>query len=302
MERKKAFIKHNILNMQEDNQIQVKWPTPGYRIRTERGLEYTIGALINNSGGFGLLYEGYDTFDNQVALKIFKPANRKYEDVRRQWENETKILDKVRHPNVVFIHDAFICDNLFYIVFERAWGNLFSLVQQIGPFQELAVSEIARQLLFALHYIHGSRILHKDLTIFNILCFRNFVTGQGIYKISDFGISEEFIDKWNSNNQTAHRSFKPPELLKHKYTTFQSDLYHLGIVLYFCLTGQFPYDISANQDEIDNAILDGIPRIRAEQIGTKFGQFISVLLRRREEYRYINEIQAWLDLRKLLYL
>ena len=83
----------------------------------------------------------------------------------------TLILDKVRHPNVVFIHDAFICDNLFYIVFERAWGNLFDLVHQIGSLQELAVREIARQLLFALPYIHREGILHKDLTVYNILYF-----------------------------------------------------------------------------------------------------------------------------------
>ena len=283
--------------MSTNSSIQIKWPTPGFNIKTENGLDYTIGTLISDSGGFGLLYEGFDTFGNPVAIKIFKPANRKFEDVQKQWESETLILDKVRHPNVVFIHDAFVCDNLFYIVFERAWGNLFNLVGQVGPLQELTVREIARQLLFALHYIHQERILHKDLTVYNILYFQHGATGQGLYKISDFGISEEFTDRWNSTNQIAHRFFKPPELIKFKYTTLQSDLYHLGLVLYVCLTGQFPYDISLPQGEIDKAILNGVPRIKAEQLGTSFGHFISGLLRRREEYRFKTEIEAWQYLR-----
>jgi serine/threonine protein kinase len=282
--------------MKTNNSIEIKWPNPGDTITTDSGMGYTIGTLLNDSGGFGLLYEGYDTFGNPVAIKIFKPSNRKFADVKNQWESETAILDLVRHPNVVFIHDSFICNNLFYIVFERAQGNLDNLVQQVGPLNELTVREIARQLLFALHYTHQQNILHKDLTVNNILYFVNFTTGQGLYKISDFGISEEFTDKWTSTNKIAHRLFKPPELIKFGYTTLQSDLYHLGLVLYFCLTGQFPYDLNLPQDEIDKAILDGIPRQRAEEIGTAFGEFISILLRRREEYRFRTELEAWANL------
>ena len=98
--------------MATNNPIQIKWPNAGDNIKTIGGLDYTIGTLLSDSGGFGLLYEGFDTFGNHVAIKIFKPANRKYKDVQKQWESETLILDKVIHPNVVFIHDASICDNL----------------------------------------------------------------------------------------------------------------------------------------------------------------------------------------------
>lgn len=279
--------------------MQIKWPIPGEIITTESGMEYTIGASIDQSGNFGLLYEGSDIFENPVAIKVFKPANRKFEEVQKQWQNETAILNRVRHPNVVFIHDAFICDNLFYIVFERAWGNLFNLIQQIGRLNELTVKEIARQLLFSLHYIHKENILHKDLTVYNILFFQSVQKGPAFYKISDFGISEEFTDLWGSTSQIAHQSFKPPELIKSGYTTLQSDLYHLGLILYFCLTARFPYDISLSQDQIDKAILEGTPRIMAERLGTSFGKFISILLRRREEYRFKTEVEAWRHLQMI---
>lgn len=279
--------------MTNNNPIQVKWPTPGGKITTDGGLIYTIGNLLSDAGGFGILYEGYDTFGNPVAIKILRPANRNFKEVQKQWEKEVSILDKVRHPNVIFIHDAFLCDNLFYIIIERAWGNLFDLIKQLGPLQEATVREIARQLLFALYYIHREGIGHRDLTVYNILFLQNGPNGQGIFKISDFGISEEFTNSWNSPNPIAHRLFRPPELVKFKYTSLQSDLYHLGIVLYYCLTGQFPYDITLPQKEIDSAILSGVPRQSAERIRTSFGNFISILLRRRDDYRFKTELEAW---------
>ena len=286
--------------MKMGNETKTIWPKVGNNIITDDGLEYTIGPLLSKGGSFGILFEGYDVFNNEVAIKIFKPAKRKFSDVRRQWERETDILERVKHQNVVFIHDAFICDNLFYIVFERAWGNLFDLVQKVGPLAEPAVKEIARQILFALSYIHRKGILHKDLTVYNILYFPHGKQGKGFYKVSDFGISQEFTESWNHENKVAHRLFKPPELVKYGYTTMQSDLYHLGLVLYFCLKGEFPYKINLPQNVIDKAIMDGVPRKKAEQLNAELGDFISVLLRRRESYRYQNEIDAWQDLRNII--
>ena len=89
------------------NPLRVKLPKTGTSIRTKSGMKYTIGTRISDMGGFGLLYNGLDTFGNPVAVKIFRPKG-KFSEVQRQWRNETTILDRVRHPNVVFIHDAFI--------------------------------------------------------------------------------------------------------------------------------------------------------------------------------------------------
>lgn len=283
--------------MTTNNPIKFKWPKTNTSITTKSGMKYTIGTLINNTGGFGLLYDGFDTFGNSVAVKIFKPKG-KFLDVKRQWRRETAILDRVRHPNVVFIHDAFICNNLFYIIFERALGNLDDLINQRGPLEELTVREIARQLLFALHYIHNKSVLHKDLTAYNILYFQD--GAARLYKVSDFGISEDFTDRGTgkSTNPIAHQLFRPPELVKFGYTSIQSDLYHLGLILYYCLTGNFPYDITLSRVDINKAILTGVPRRSAESLGTSFGDFIAILLRRRDKYRFKTALGAWDYLRR----
>lgn len=278
-------------------EIKIIWPTPGNTITTQSGMIYTIGQPIN-SGGYALVFEGLDFFGNPVALKVFKPANRPFDEVKKQWDNETQLFKKLRHPNVVAIYDAFICDNLFYIVLERAWGNLCDWIQNVKPVPEITVREIARQLLFALNFIHKEGVIQRDITIYNTLVFEGPKSRGAIFKISDFGISKEFINPWEQricNSYIAHPCFIPPELLlpEYGYTNEQSDLYHLGLVLLYSLVGKLPFDENLDAKERKKMIIDGIPRKEAEKIKTPLGNFIAILLRRHHEYRYKNAIDAW---------
>ncbi len=258
---------------------------------------YRIGQPIN-SGGYALVFEAVDTFCNAVALKVYRPAQRPFEEVRDQWLREVSLFEKMRHPNVVAIYDAFVCDSLFYVALERAWGNLSQWITRIGPAPEVVVHEIARQLLFALHFIHTHGVIHRDITIYNVLVFEGSASKGAIYKISDFGISKEFVDPWHekrSYSQTAHPSFIPPELLipQFGYTNERSDLYHLGVILLFALRGDLPFCETTPREELLRMIRDGVPRQTAEAIGTPFGDFIAVLLRRSNDYRYASALEAW---------
>lgn len=280
--------------------IPTKWPQPGNTITRPTGIIYTIGQSINQ-GAYALVYEAADSFGNAVALKIFKPANRPFDEVKAQWDKETSLFNRLRHPNIVAIYDSFICENLFYIALERAWGNLEQFVKATGALNELTVKEIARQLLFGIHFIHTQGVLQRDLTIYNVLVFEGPQSRGAIFKISDFGISEAFMQPWHklSVSQTAHPLFKPPELLNSGYTNEQSDLYHLGLILLYCLTSELPVNSAMTDQQIAQAINDGIPRQRAESIKTPLGNFISVLLRRRQEYRFKTVLEAWQHLKSL---
>jgi len=156
-------------------------------------------------------------------------------------------------------------------------------------------------LLFGLHFIHTQGVLQRDLTIYNVLVFEGPQSRGPILKISDFGISEAFTQPWQklSVSQTAHPLFKPPELLNFGYTTAQSDLYHLGLILLYCLTSDLPVNSSMTDQQIAQTIKDGIPRQRAESIKTPIGGFVSVLLRRRQEYRFKTVLDAWEHLKAL---
>ena len=75
--------------------INFSYPKNGDTIQAPTSETYTIGNIVNQ-GNFGILYEGFDTFDNQVAIKVLKPANKPFAVVQKAWENEIEILHKVR--------------------------------------------------------------------------------------------------------------------------------------------------------------------------------------------------------------
>lgn len=277
--------------------IPIKWPTPGNTITTVAGMEYVIGPQLDQ-GGYALVFEGMDTFGHPVALKIYKPANRPFEDVREQWDREAALFEKLRHPNVVTIFDAFVCDNLFYIVLERAWGTLASLIRTNGKAPEGVVREMARQLLFAVHYMHTHGVLHRDITIYNTLVFEGPASRGATFKISDFGISKAFADPWQEKTaftQIAHPSFVPPEHLLEPlaFSNERTDLYHVGLILLFALQGVLPFAEDLERSALDAAIRDGVPRKAAESIGTPFGDFIAILLRRHNDQRFASALAAW---------
>jgi serine/threonine-protein kinase len=287
-DKQEVFIMHN-----ENNII---WPYPSLIIPTSSGISYTLGKIISE-GGYAQVFEGIDSFGNPVAIKILKPL-RSFNEVRVQWDSECNLFKKLRHPNIVSIYDSFIYGNLFYIVLERADYSLSDLIHKSNRMSDQNLIELARQLLFAIYFIHRNNVIHRDITIYNVLVF-NSLSQEMTYKISDFGISKEFFYSWQPhicNTTTAHPRFTPPELLQFGYTTEQSDLYHLGLVLLYSLTGTLPLNESMSNSEIAAAILEGRPRFTAEQLYTPLGDFIAILLRRRQEYRYSSALEAWKSL------
>jgi serine/threonine-protein kinase len=83
------------------------------------------------------------------------------------------------------------------------------------------------------------------------------------------------------------------------YTSKQSDLYQVGLLLYWMLAGAPAVDMKAPYNELVRQVADGEPRRRAEAIGTPLGALIAKMLRRREAYRYTSAREVWADLRGL---
>jgi hypothetical protein len=64
-------------------------------------------------------------------------------------------------------------------------------------------------------------------------------------------------------------------------------------------TGEYPLDTSQGYDAMLQQIKEGVPRLKAEALGTPIGNIVSVLLRRNEQYRFTSPAQVWEELRKL---
>ncbi len=266
-----------------------------YEFNPERNRKYYAVYPIDE-GGFGYVWSGVSDVGLNVAIKIIKPTSDFTRDFLG-WINEQDIYLKcLEHQHIVTTFDQFYSSNgHLVIVMERAGGSLENLLSKGHSFSPLMVCSIGTQILSALHHIHSLGVIHRDVTLKNILWF-----SSGSVKLSDFGISRQgvsaqeiartFIGKWSAI---------PPELAFLGYSNHQSDIYQMGLILLMLLTGDHPIPKDTTPEVIGEMIRTGVPRQKAESLVPKYGnlaQIISIMLRRHTEYRYKTALEAWDDL------
>ncbi|WP_394838798.1 serine/threonine protein kinase [Pendulispora rubella] len=272
--------------------ITVQYPQVGAVLTSARG-NYEVRSIVG-SGEFGAVYECVGPFDQVYAVKMIRPANRPHGEVHAEWAREVQRLMLLRHPNVVFIYDAFEQNFLYYLALERCDHPLTAMLGP--PMQEGLVIELARQLLAAVQFLHDNDIVHDDLHPGNVLISH---ADRPIVKISDFGISHELRGQSAIRPNVVHHKIMAPEVVAAGYTSKQSDLYQVGLLLYWMLTGSPALAAGLPYQELIRQVGGGEPRRRAEQIGTPLGHLIAKMLRRREAYRYTSAREVWADLRAL---
>lgn len=271
----------------------VQFPVQGSVLTSPRG-NYTVQNVIG-SGEFGAVYACIGPFDQAYAVKMVRPANRPYAEVHAEWAREVQRLFTLRHPNVVYIYDSFEENNLFYLALERCDHSLKDMLG--APMQEGLVIELARQLLAAVQYLHDNDVVHDDLHPGNVLITQS--DDRPVVKISDFGISHELRGMPQIRPNVVHHAIMAPEILATGYTSKQSDLYQVGLLLYWMLTGTPAMQTEGAQEELYKQVADGEPRQRAEALGTPIGDLVAKMLRRREAFRYAQAREVWADMREL---
>ena len=158
------------------------------------------------------------------------------------------------------------------------------------------VVDLARQMLFAVQYLHDNQVVHNDLH------GGNFLVAQGeslSVKLSDLGIAHELYGQSAFRPDVVQHRIMAPEVAAGGYSTKQSDLYQLGLLMFAMHTGEYAIDVTRGYEHTVEQIRTGAPRAKAEVLGTPLGDIISVMLRRNADYRYAAPSQVWDDLRRL---
>lgn len=273
--------------------LTVLLPEPGTTLASSRG-SYTVTAVLG-SGEFGAVFDTIGPFDQTYAVKVIRPANRPYAEVQAEWAREVSRLLSLRHPNVVYIHDAFEQNSLFFLALEKCEHPLKAMLG--APMQEGLVLELTRQLLAAVQFLHDNDVVHDDLHAGNVLV--THATDRPVVKISDFGISHELRGLPAIRPNVVHHAIMAPEILATGFTSKQSDLYQVGLLLYWMVTGESAVPANLPYADLVRYVAEGEPRRRAEAIGTPLGLLVAKLLRRREAYRYSSAREVWAEMREL---
>lgn len=227
-------------------------------------LNYTTTQLIGE-GGMAAVYEAvHQTFDDRkVAIKILNPILTANKNLCQRFVNEAKIMASLTHPSIVHVLDFEERDDMLAIVMELLTGNsLTQYIHQQGTLNPEQAKAIMEQVLSAFTFAHNKGVVHRDVKPANI-----FILEDGTPKILDFGIAKILsgeADMTTTGMQMGTLSYMSPEQIKDaKHIDLRTDIYSLGVTLYYMLSGKKAYDTTTMSDwDLRNAIVrEPLPRL-----------------------------------------
>ncbi|HEX4943630.1 MAG TPA: serine/threonine-protein kinase [Usitatibacteraceae bacterium] len=194
-------------------------------------------------GATGKVYLATDPFGNrQVAIKVaFPEALKSSEDgafYRNMFLNEAALAGKLNHPHIVHIYDAVVEGEFSYIVMEYVEGGTLEKFCESGALLDPAeVAEIAFKCVRALAFAQRLGLTHRDIKPGNIL----HVDGTDI-KIADFGAAINTVSDRTVIANVGSPAYMAPELITGTaQATALTDIYALGVVMYYLLAGRLPF-------------------------------------------------------------
>ncbi len=210
-------------------------------VRARRLGQYTLKEKIGE-GGMGIVYRAeHEMLRRPTAIKLLPPAKAGEESLRR-FEREVQLTARLTNPHTVSIYDfGRTPDGVFYYVMEYLDGvDLETLVHESGPLAPGRAVRVLRQMCAALAEAHGIGLIHRDIKPANvILCERGGI--PDIAKVLDFGLVKDVSDTSGLTNENVLQGtpqYMAPEAIRDASSADpRSDLYAVGAVGYFLLTG-----------------------------------------------------------------
>ena len=221
------------------------------------------------SGGQAIVFDGLAD-GAPVAIKVIRESSNFLRD-HHVWDAEKNVYQRCSgHPHIVAIIDHFISStNNLVIVMERAEGTAQQLIERGVSYSAKQVCLIGIQLASALQHVHSAGVIHRDVTLRNVLRFPG-----GVFKLGDFGISRaDLLPGELARTMVAAPGYLPPELLQGGSFTPQSDIYQLGLVLLSLLLGRHPI----SPLNVNGGILGAEPRLAAERAVAIHGPTASII-------------------------
>jgi len=204
--------------------------------------QYQIGPVIGQ-GSMGRVYRAEHTgLGRPCAIKVMNPGliARQPQILGRFWA-EARAVAGLIHPHVVTVHNLGSDRGYHYIEMEYVPGGVSlrrSLVRE-GPPEPIRATTLVRQVVAALGAAHRAGLVHRDVKPANVL-----LTADGHAKLADFGLVRRFAggeDSGGGAPLAGTPSFMAPELFAGAAAGPGSDLYAVGVMYYYLLSGRLPF-------------------------------------------------------------
>ena len=223
------------------------WSAQQQVYRARRLGRYRLQAPIGK-GGMGEVWLAWDpTLRRNVALKLLRLSPHGGPAAVRRFEREAYATSQLQGPHTVRIFDFGASDDgIYYIAMEYLTGsNLGTLVAEEGPLPVGTAVELMKQACVSLEEAHAAGIIHRDIKPENLMLCQT-VDGFRLLKLVDFGIArlrepEQGEPQLTGTGMlTGTPAYMAPELWRGAPADERSDIYALGVTLYFVLSGGPP--------------------------------------------------------------
>lgn len=233
--------------------------------------------LINElgSGTFGVVYlSKKDGRSEDFVTKVLRRDMMDMPDKKKYLQNEIEILQELKHPNICKLEEVKVTQKYYLLVMEYVnGGSLSKCLEQykekykVSSFPEIIVQRIMRQVINAFKYIHSKNIMHRDITLENIMV--NYTTQKdkddinllnAQIKIIDFGVAIKGFGKTVIGNPLT----MDPRILK-KYQNSRAsvinekliydlkiDIWSIGVICYNMIIGKNVFNSSSLDDLVNN--------------------------------------------------
>jgi len=218
--------------------------------------DYVLGKHIGQ-GAYAMVFQGMRRDSGQkVAVKIYEKHKLLDSQRRKSVQCEIRLMERLRHPNIVAFHDALDTAKHIYIVMEYlGGGSLYHLLKR-RPSRHLddnVAKRVFFQICHGIKYLHDRHVVHRDIKLENLL-----LNDWGTVKIIDFGFSTVVPPGKRLRVFCGTPSYMAPEIVaRREYSGFGADIWAMGVLLHALLCGCFPFR-GANDRDLYRKILRGV--------------------------------------------
>jgi predicted Ser/Thr protein kinase len=202
---------------------------PGYEV---------LGVL--GRGAMGVVYQARQlSLGRTVALKVVRYAEDASEEERRRFRAEAEAIARLKHANVVQVHEVGESNGLPFFVMEYCEGGRLDTWLGGAPLLPAKAAALVQTLATAIHAAHQVGVVHRDLKPANVL-----LTADGTPKVSDFGLAKRLDVPGHTQTGAIMGTpcyMAPEQAAARKDVGQTADVWALGAVLYEFLTGRPPF-------------------------------------------------------------
>ena len=246
-------------------------------------------------------FEGYQpSLHRKVFLKKLHPQFAKDPDIRDRFKREAQICAKIKHVNLVDIHDYIVADDLAVLVLEYVEGkSIAELLKQKGPLPLNVAISILLEILHGLTYAHAKGVIHRDLKPENIL-----ISDEGEVKISDWGLSfsPDLGALTHQGMALGTPAYMSPEAASGGEITIRSDLFSLGVTAYEMFTGIRAFQGDSISETLKKVLSDSPPKLSESRQDIPLGidKVVAKLLEKSPNRRFASTEEVEKKLNEVL--